>query len=503
LTSVGLLSLAIFLPAAPPSGRLERGDEFTYVGSVTETVDRPGMRFKRAHGLEVRVFVMERRDSWSDAAVLTQLRRTDDGPVTGALPDISGSKVSQAGPPAVRLDLIRIHDDGRVHLLAPLGPAPLRFANDTPMRALPVLPLDGFAPFEFGMFPPRQKGPETKWSVASTDPARPPESWSINGHDFIQSERCTQLIGIQQSLDWEKPRGGLTSWQRTEEVWTSEHGLARRVHRTIVQRDGIATEPAVRIEVKYDLQEQGRPIGRTYDRYRSDIEAAHLASAELLPLLKDAARRGPEPFRQRIARLDDHLSATEPGTPYREAVLAVRRQLEAARKGEAIPIPTSAAPMAPSKRCKVGEEAPGFQSGDFRLSDVRDKPIVLVFFMPGQVTTEPAITIADAIQKKCGPRIAVVTLAVFRKVEEGIHDRDRLKLTVPVYDGSPAVGAYGIDTFPRFLVIDTQGKLKWTFAGVGNETGFLVKEQVEGLLASPVATGSPGGPSKPGPRARQ
>src|SRR6185312_6984470 len=271
--TVGLLALALLAPAAPPAARFQRGDELTYTGTISEAVERPGARLRRQH--ELRVFVLERREKWADAAVLTLLRRVAEAPVADALPGITGRERTALAPPAVRLDFIRILNDGVVHRLAPLGPAPLRFTADTPARMLPAPPLDSFAPFEFGMFPPLPKGKETSWSVPAIDPLRGPQKWSIRDRDFINFERCTELVMEQQSADWEQPIGGLTSWQRIDRVWVSEQGAARRVHRLIRQRDGIAAEPAVRIEVKYDLREQGRPIGQTYERYRADIEIAY------------------------------------------------------------------------------------------------------------------------------------------------------------------------------------------------------------------------------------
>ena len=504
--SVGLLSLVLLVPAAPPAvgTKLQRGDELTYTGTIAESVERPGIRSRRAHDLEVRVFVLERRETWADAAVLTLLRRTGDASVAGVLPEVTGAKRGTPSPPAARLDFLRIHDDGIVHLLAPLGPAPLRFAADTLARALPTLPLDSFAPFEFGLFPPRQKGNDVSWSIASNEAARPAETWTAKGHDFINSERCTQLVMVQQSADWERPLGGQTSWQRIEEVWTAQSGIARRVHRTIRQRDGIAPAAAVIIEVKYELKEQGRPIGRTYDRYRQEIETAYLTASEMTPLLKDASRLGPEPFQQRLLRLEAHLAANDPGTPYREAVLAVRRQLEAAKRGEAVSVLSSSleTPVLALTNATIGQPAPEFQAGDFRLSKTQGKPVVLVFFMPGQETTDLSLTVADALQKKFGSRVVVVPLAVFASLDAGIQDRDRLKLAVPVYDGSAAVATYGVDSFPRFYAIDGNGKLRWSFAGVGSETGFLLREQMESLLSPPVATGSPGGPGNPRPPLR-
>lgn len=477
MTPAVVLSLALLAPAAPPDGpKLQRGDEFAYVGTVSEAVDRPGTRLRRSHEIAVRVFVLERSPTWADAAVLTLVRRAPDAPVAGAIPEFTGNKGEDKSPPAARLDLVRIHANSTVHQIAPLGPSPLRFTADTPARALPAPPLDTFAPCEFGMFAPQTKAGDDSWYTA--------------GYDFTHSERCTHLRRIEHAPDWEFPRGGQVSWHRADDVWLSGNGMARVVKRSIRQRDGIAELPAVRIELALELKEQGRPIGRMYDRYRADIEAAYFAMSELGPLVKDAARLGPEPFKQRIARLDMHLESNTPNTPFREAVLAVRRQLEAARRGEAVAIPTSAALPASLRIATVGHAAPEIRSGDFTLSAAQGTPVVLVFFMPGRETAEPSLKIAEALQKKFGAKARVGAFAVFASAPVG------------VLDGTPAVESYGIETFPRFFVIDSAGVMKWTFAGVGNETGFLVREQVENLLAPPVATGSPAGPAAVRPNAK-
>jgi hypothetical protein len=116
---------------------------------------------------------------------------------------------------------------------------------------------------------------------------------------------------------------------------------------------------------------------------------------------------------------------------------------------------------------------------------------VLVFFMPGQETAELSLCVADALAKRYGSRIAVAPLAVFADAALAAKDKERRRLTVAVHDGSPAVEAYGVESFPRFLVVDRDGVVRWAFAGVGAETGYLVREQVDALLSPPTATASP------------
>jgi hypothetical protein len=502
--SAGLLTLAAALAAPTPVG-LQKGDEFTFVGTVAEAVERPGRRLRRNHELVLRVFVLDRTETWADAAVLTRLTRAGDA-VAGAAGALTGAAADKDAPPAVRIDLVRVHADGTVHVLAPPGPPPLKLAADTPARAPPPVPLDTFPAAEFGAFPPRPPrsaadgGP---WTVAA--PAnRPAETWQAKDYHFVNAERCQLLVMNQMSADWLAPVGGQTAWHRADAVWVSTlDGTARRVHRVIRQRDGNAEPPAAWVEVKYELREQTRLAGRGYDRARLDVEVAVAAQADAAVLVPDARRLGPKPFEARVARLDVHLGETDPGTPYREAILAARRLLDAARRGEAAPVRgVPAVPIPPPTRPRwpePGQPAPDFRTGAFRLADHAGKPVVLVFFRPGGETAEPALAIADALRNRYAGTATVIALAVFADAAAGVKDRDRLELAIPVYDGTAAAELYGVETAPRFALIDAGGKVVWTFTGVGAETGFLVKEEADRLVSPPSPAGPTGTSVAPGP----
>lgn len=331
------LGLALLAPGAEPTG-LQKGDELTYLGTVAEANDRVGSRFRRALKLEVRALVLDAQQEWVDVAVLTLLRRTDDA-VTGAVNTITGGAPDKAAPPAARLDLVRVFADGTVQRLAPVGPPPLTLDAKTPAHALPALPLDTFAPFEFGMFAPRppKAAPDKPWLVASADANRPAETWQAQGTEFVTAERCTVLVANQQHANWAKPVGGQSAWHRADAVWVSTRdGTARKVHRVIRHRDGTSAELAAWVEVKYELKDTTRVIGRTFDRYRRDIETAHATAAEVAPLLPAAVKHGPKVFEARLQKLDAYLDDSDPTSPFREAVQAVRRQVDAARRGETI-----------------------------------------------------------------------------------------------------------------------------------------------------------------------
>jgi hypothetical protein len=494
----GFLALALLAPGAEPARAvgLQKGDELTYTGTVSEGANRVGNRFRRAHALEIRALVLESSDRWADAAILTLLRRSDDA-VSGAVGDITGKARTQPPPPLVRLDLVRVHADGTAHALFPVGPPPLALDAKTPAHGLPALPLDCFAPFEFGMFPPRapRGGAGEPWTVASADPARGPETWQETKTEFVTGERCALLVMNQSHANWDKPVGGKTAWHRADAVWVSTFdGTARKVHRVIRHRDGIETDLAAWVEVKFELKDSGRVVGRTFDRARRDIETAFAAASDAAPFLSNAAKHGARAFEARIQKLDAHLSESDATSAYREAVLAVRRQLEAAQRGQPVAKVTAAlGPVEVPKQSAwpaVGAPAPDFATGPFKLSAQRGKPVLLVFYKPGSETAPLALAIADALHEKHGRRAAIVPLAVWAEQPPRASG-------APVYDGSRAELVYGVESVPRFAVLDARGVVKWSFAGAGAETGFAANEQLERLLAPAPpssATGTLGAP---------
>jgi hypothetical protein len=509
--TAGLLALSLVVATPPAPAGLQKGDEFTFVGTVAEEVRRAPNFFRRNHKLELRVFVLDRQEAWADAVVLTRLQRAADA-VAGAVGAVTGADADRDAPPLVRIDLVRVHTDGTVHLLAPTGPPPLKLTADTPARGLPALPLDSFAPFEFGVFPPRppRNGNGEPWTVAASG-NRPTETWQARESAFVNAERCQLLVVNQQSADWDNPVGGKTSWHRADAVWVSTRdGTARRVHRVIRQRDGRDEKPAAWVEVKYELKAQTRLDGRTFDRARHEAEVAYWALAEAGLLVPDAARLGPKTFETRLAKLDAHLEEADTSSAYREAMLAARRSLDDARRGKVAPVRPAGltAPVpAHGKWPEAGDAAPDFTTGSFHLSDHRGKAVVLVFVRPGSETTDLALAVAGALDGRYAGAAVVVPLVVFGEVADAAKDRDRLKLTVPLYDGATVATLYGVETVPRFAVIDAAGQVRWEFAGVGAETGFLVKQQVDRLVTPASRNGAagitlPAVPPKPRPLPR-
>jgi hypothetical protein len=103
------------------------------------------------------------------------------------------------------------------------------------------------------------------------------------------------------------------------------------------------------------------------------------------------------------------------------------------------------------------------------------------------------------LQQLFGRQAAIVPLLAWgdQAVAEQLLQRRRWKLEL--YDGRTAAQHYAVTTVPRFLLLDRQGIVRWSFTGVGPEVGFLVREQLQRLLTSPHGTVSPDSPDNKTP----
>lgn len=503
--SVALLLSYIAL-AAPPEGpavgspRLARGDELVYLGEIAEAGTRVDNPFRKRYELEVRVFVLDTRTGSADCAVLTSVRPLTDPAVAPAAHAVTGVDPARRQlPPAVTLELIRVDDRGRASVLAPpAGPPPIPLGPSTATKPPPLTPLDTVPTVELGMFVPLPAKPATIGATwATPEPGRPPVVWACGRESVWNGGRCVAVTATQQTDGWDRPSVAVTGWQRTETAQVvPADGFASTVRRRVERREGASTVGWV--EVSYELQPPGKHVGRRYDDVRREVEAAYAFASELTPLLAKANKVDPHQFRVKLSKIEVWLEEQPAATGFRPALEAVHRRCEAAARGDATPIRAVLPPALKREPPRVGRPAPDFvaplvhSAGQFHLRAVRGRPAVLVFFRPGSKTSAGALAVAQALHELYADRVAVVALAVSTGPEEANHQREELKLTVPVADGSGPRPAYAVDAYPKFFVVDPVGSLAWRFDGFGAETGYLAKVQVEKLLNRGNVSGTTG-----------
>lgn len=483
---VGFALLALATgPAADPVAlrgpRLAKGDELVYRGEVVET----GERVRKTYTLDVRVFVLAAANAGTDCGVMTVLTPQADATVTQAVKVASGrDPVAAAAAPVVRLDLVRVDTRGHVKLLRPAGPPPFEFTDKTPTADPPTVTADGPAAAELGVFLPlplTAAAVGDTWDTAEAD--RPPLVWTAARPAVWNGRRVAEVTAVQQTDGYASPAKARHGWKRSETLLVAD-GLAASVSRTVVRRDGSDTVASV--STTLELQPSERSVGVKYDRTRADVEAAWAFAADADRLRAGRPKAGElEAAGVEVAR---YLERQATPTPFRPAVEAAGRRF---RTGTAPPVaPRIVIEPSEPEPPKVGKVAPDFAVADVteptnrvRLSGV-GRPAVVVFFKPNSETSEEALTICEALHRRYGERATVLPLALGGDLIAAGKQRAALKYGVPVWDGAEVAKPYAVASYPRFLLIDGAGTVRWAFdAGVGPEVGSLVKKELEKVLA--------------------
>jgi peroxiredoxin len=470
-------------PAAPvPSRgdwvlvpRLARGQELVYRGGYAEEAGGGHAQFSRAYRLEARVFVLDTTPRGAEVAVLTVLRDRDPQP---------GISVPAGSACSVRLERARVDLQGRlsadgVNLLVPLEGPPL---------------------LECGAFleaPAGRVGPGQAWDVA--EPGRPLLVWRNTGTEMLSGTLCLKLAGVQPSEDWDRPRADRTAWRRRDTVWLStRQGFAHRVERVVERREPARSEPTQVGRLRYDLDSSFQcPAPLAEDRRREIAQALALRD-QLTPLLAQPGRSEAQ-LAALVKRIDYHLE-NQPPTPYREAVLQVRRHAEAARRGE-VPAELSATsgPAGPS-RAQPGELAPDFVASDLTAAGSArprrwlGKPVLLVFYSPASTTAAEVLRFGQRLAAMHGPHLAVVGLSMSSDAGAVRRQREQLGVSFPVLDGGGLRISYEVESTPKFVLLDGANIVRGAWLGWGEETAVEVAQELKRWMAPPAQL-----PPTPGP----
>jgi peroxiredoxin len=429
--------------------KLGRGQELIYRGVYSEEATGARVEFQRGYRVEARYFVLETPPRGAEVAVLTALSSRSPRPA-GPKPDADGS--------SVRLERVTVDLQGRVSSAVPLG-----------------VPLDGPPTLELGAFVevPRVKpGTNPTWDTA--DPGRPPLSWRVAGTETVAGQLCVKLAGAQQSDDWERPRADRSAWRRLETVWVAVRtGLAQKVERVIEHHEPARSEVSRRSVLRYELETGLQLPGQMAIDRRQEIQQAFDFRDSAGPLLAEPARHA-----RQLAELQRRIGLhfETPPTPYREAVLQIKRQVDAACRGEVVTtayqeVPTRAVPVA-----APGEAAPDFVASPIttrdagRLSRWRGKPVLLIFYHPTSFTAPDLLRFAQQLHANHGRSVTVVGLPVTDDTAQVLRQRDSLGFQFPLYSGGGMRISYGVETTPKVVVIDSAGIIRGMYLGWGRET---------------------------------
>ncbi len=486
MSSGWVLLAAMMTAGAPPaehlslSPQLQKGDELVYKGRVDEAGQRSEGRWTRSSDLEMRVFVLDVNKHGINVAVMTSLWPKPDQKIVEAIKAAGGQNIKRNDTATVRMELMRVDERGRVSWLQPKPGKTLDISDTNQTREPPAMPMDSANPVEFGLFLPLPLLPiklNDTWDTP--DDPRSPRVWTAKAEAIWNGRRCVEVTGLQQSVGYDQPAKARTGWKREEVLLVSpSEGVASTVQRTLSKRVG--REVVNTITTNYELEPTQRHSGLKYQDCAAEIEAVWLFEQTA-----QSQRDGGKVLRRELSRYLETRTATS----FRPAIEAIERRLEmgAAPTPIVAPAPVVKITLTETQTLKVGELGPDFAAGHvsktaerFRLSAIKDQPTLLIFYMPNSVTSEDTLRVANALQNKYGKQAAIATLAIGDGADRQL---EKLKLSLPVYDGSTAKKLYHVRSYPQFILLDATSTIAWHFdAGIGPEVGFLAARELDTLL---------------------
>jgi peroxiredoxin len=448
--------------------RLTKAEELVFRGTFTEEANGSRVQFNRSYRVENRVFVLDTPPRGAEVAILTVLRPRDNRPAASA-PSISSASTALSA----RLELVRVDLQGKV--MADPG-------------VLLLAPLDGPPTVECGLFvelPNGRLGLDKTWQTP--EEGRPARSWRVAGNDTVNGMNCFKLVAVQKSEDWDQPRADRTAWRRQDTLWLAPRaGFAYRVERVIERRDPAHKEPTQKSVLRYELESTMQYVGQLGDERRQEIALARSFADSTTTYAAEPVKFAAQ-LNTLANRIAYHLEH-HPATPYREAILQVRRQVEAARRGEAPPPPVPDEDHEAPAVAAVGRTAPDFVVPDFtaresaRLRRWLGKPVLMVFYNPASPATPDLLRYAQKVADRYPQAVTVLGMAWSEDGPTVRKQRDELGLTIPILNGTGLRVSYAVEATPRIVLIDGAGVVRGSYLGWGEETSTAVLKELQHWL---------------------
>jgi peroxiredoxin len=442
--------------------RLSRAQEFAYSGTFAEESTGSGVLFNRSYRIECRFLVLEAGAQESEIALFTVLKARE-------LKESKTAPKADAVPSSVRLELVKADTLGK---LTPVSKRPL------------ALPLDGPPTLECGALsemPRRRVSIDYTWEAA--EEGRPSRTWKVTGTELVDGVRCVKLSGLQQSEDWDKPRADHTAWRRFDTVWLDPVvGVAHRVERKIERRDPARQEATYKSFLRYDLESRMQYPRQLFDDRVNEIRQAGKMADSLAPILPNPTKHEAE-IDALLAKIKNHLDR-EPPTPYREAILHLKRKTEAAKRGETPPQVLTEETVAGAVAAP-GRPAPDFLAPSFsgkepvRLKKWLGRPIVMVFYSPASESARELLRFTQRLHEAYSHQVTVLGMAVSDDVEKVNTQKESLQLSFSLLNGRGLRQTYDVNSTPKIVVIDDKGIVRGAFTGWGGETAEDVREEVK------------------------
>jgi hypothetical protein len=428
--------------------KLESGREIVWAGTFTEEAVQSGSsQTRQRFQVEHRLLVLPQQSTHTEATLFSRFDLITEG-------------TEEKPSPIVRLERIRWLANGQVEVWANGRDRWIRLSSQF-QEDLPTLELSFFMADL-----PAWIEPGSEWEIPSSPNFT---HWRTNELVSERGQRCWQIDGWRQSIDWTAPRGPNLAYRQLERVWLSlTLGYAIRLDRTTEVRDP-STQDVIRrnrleISQKQTMQFRGSALN---DRL-AEIEMSLLGMRLLQRAMPNAGRLD-SPFQRLLDQLAGHELEHPVGEsiPYRALVNSLERRCEAVMKGQPILLPKlTEPPTTISMPLLEGAFAPDFLAKtvdgtrSIRLMKLRGKPTLLLYFEPNGPSSQEAL-------EQWGRWASTLSQKMhFLAVNLG-KSANFASLPVLLLDGSDVLKTHRIDSTPQIVWVDEEGIVRHRFLGWG------------------------------------
>lgn len=444
-------------PLAP---QWKAGQEYVYHGTVLETGKVANSQINKEYKLELRILVARIVGNSAEVVCCTRLFETGLARAEDAL--------------SVHVTHAMIDQGGHIS-----------FCNATSGKSTRV---DGPATWENGFLLPlplKVNLLETVWESPET--CRLPRRFHWNRS--AENRDAHQVLGVQESIDWQRPRADSTAWKRYDTLTFSKRAtLPVTVERLVVRRAPAHQSITSEIRTRYSLVSMEHLQGPRLDERLEDIAKIKTLQESALQLASLKHDKDTRAAWQLLDRQVQELQSSPGSTPYRDALITLRTTISAGLENK-LTLQQVNHEVA-EQLLTAGSLAPHFslltpQGNTVRLQQFKGKPCLLVFFQPGtELTKSIALEIPLWINSRGKSPLPCLFISCSDVSKSMLPDfRQQAASEIEIILGKSIMHSYGVTATPHFVLLDTDGAYIASFTGWGNETRYLLDKLIKKELA--------------------
>lgn len=467
-------ALASLAADCPSSLVLAGAQEFVFRGTFQEEFLSSQVQHGRSWRVESRNLILAEGRGFKVAS-FTQVRPKEIR-IPGSNPKDTTPRIEEAGSPASHVVVAKVTPNGQ-YLTEERQSRPVGLEG-IPLRDITLfvgLPLDSTQAAD-------------GWK--SQEVGRPDWNWKLVGREGVQGARCVVIEGTQTPPEWDKPRADRQAWRRKARAWISTTtGLVHRLEKSYERRDAARDYVSLRTTFRMELDSTLGYPGQLFEDRKREVLMAFQTQEETLSQV-DEATRNPRAYDALVRQINTQIS-DHPSTPYRAALMGVLRKIDLAKKGELAPATQEeAAGSEMIAGPAVGRIAPDFlvpsmdKGGTLSLRNWKNKPILLLFYHPDSPSAISSLAFANELARDTKGKIQVLGLSTLGDVRRVSSQKEAIKLTFPIVDGSGLKISYALDSTPKWYLVDSQGIIRSIQSGWGDEMKADLLREAQGLLSA-------------------